>query len=404
MTMKRFLLFILGSSAMFSYGQKINENRVTFNYIQLPTNPISENYNTFKVLVERKYEQANQDSLVAYQTRLDQATVQYDAQVLAWKEQNKVIERTYLQSMSTWQKNANAGTVAAQPVSPIYPPQPVMANIESPKLHSDVLDDQVSNAISIAGYDRGEGGAIVTIGILPVSAIRINMVPKGEGAAKKYYYTATYQMPVEIKVEDPTSGVVLQTIILNSMQSKNLNTYASQYDFDLWWIDNKESFWKDLETGARTSAYTQANDMINNKCGFPVRSWTAEVYDIKNHKDHDYFDLTNAYTIASQGYQMISQSRDRKAAAGKLNEAITIWKQALTESNVNDNKSRINDKATAMLQTNIALAYIWLSEFDLAEQYLNLAINSGVGKFKRIAEDLKRGLTERRLRWNTNFN
>ncbi|MEZ4922283.1 MAG: hypothetical protein R2780_03855 [Crocinitomicaceae bacterium] len=401
--MKRSVLTLFVGIGLFSFGQNVTENKVSFNFIQLPTNPIAKEYSTFTVLVERKYEQANQDSLNAYQLKLDAATNQYQAELAAWKQQKIAIQRDYLQKMAAWQKSSNAGTLTPQPVVPVYPVQPVMADVEYPKMHSDITDGEVQNAVSLAGYSRADGGAYITVGILPLSDLAVNMKTSGEGASLKYNYSANYKLPLELKVETPSQGVILQTIILNNVSSYNMNSYASQYEFDLWWLDNKDQFWLDLEKYARSNAFKVLNETVNDKCGFPVKSSTIEVFTIKKHKKHTYDDLTNAYTIASQGYQMIAQSKDRSKAKGKLNEAITIWKKALTESNVNDNDARINDKGTAMLQCNIAMAYIWLSEFDNAEMFINQALNSTVGKFKRVAEDYRGYLNERKIRWNTNF-
>lgn len=402
--MKRYLFFIMAVFTTVSFGQNVDENRVTFNFVQLPTNPIADQYSTFNVIVERKYEQANEDSLVAYQSQLEQASLEYEAQMAAWREQKKVVMRDYYTKMSRWQKQVNAGaTTTPKPTDPIIPAAPVMREIPNPKLHSDITDDQVSNAISLAGYDKGEGGATVTIGIQPVSDISIKMTSKKSETSVKYTYTANYKMPVEIKVEDPSQGVILQTIVLNSMRNYTIGSYDSQYDFELWWLDNKDMFWSDLEKKARDGGLAEANTYVNNKCGFPVRSRSIYVYTVKRFKDHQYNDLTNAYTAAMQGYQMVGQDRDRSAAEGKINEAITIWKTMLKESNPNDRKARVNDKVTALLYANLAEAYIWLSDFNNAEMYMNLALNSGVGKFKRAVSGLGGYINERQLRWNTNF-
>jgi hypothetical protein len=402
--MKKPILLLLTLIAGIAFGQNITENRVSFNFIQLPTNPLSEQYSTYNVVVERKFEQANEDSLVAYQNRLEQSTLNYEAQMIAWKEKKKATMRTYYTKMAAWEKLINSGnTAAVKPANPIFTTQPIQLEVDPARLHTDVMEEQVVNAISLVGFDRGADGATITIGVLPLSNVSIKMTKKTTGTTTKYNYTATYKLPLEVKVEDPAQGIVLQTMILNSVRSYKLNTYDSQYDYELWWLDNKEVFWADIEKKARNIALGECNTYVNDKCGFPVKSRSSTVYTVKKFKEHSYNDLTNAYTAASQGYSMIGQSRDRSNAASKINEAIKIWKQMLTESNPGNKKARVNDKVTALLYTNLAEAYIWLSEFDTAEMYMNQAINSGVGKFKRAAGGLKGLITERKLRWNTNF-
>jgi tetratricopeptide (TPR) repeat protein len=86
-----------------------------------------------------------------------------------------------------------------------------------------------------------------------------------------------------------------------------------------------------------------------------------------------------------------------------LTEAINVWKKALTESNPGDNKARINDKVTALIFYNIAEAYMWMSNFDEAEQYINKAINAGEMKYKTEAKRLQGVLADQKLRWNANY-
>ena len=62
--MKKSILFILAAMSTIAFGQNVTENKVTFNYIQLPTNPLSDDYTSFNVLVERKYEQTMQYVLI----------------------------------------------------------------------------------------------------------------------------------------------------------------------------------------------------------------------------------------------------------------------------------------------------------------------------------------------------
>src|SRR5690606_3198464 len=104
---------------------------------------------------------------------------------------------------------------------------------------------------------------------------------------------------------------------LNGVQSYAIGTYDSEYDYQLWWLDNRDAFWIDLEKKARNAAFMEANTFVNDKCGFPVKSRSVYVFTVKKHKEFEYNDLTNAYTAAMQGYQMIAQSKDRSQAEGK---------------------------------------------------------------------------------------
>ncbi|MEO9533633.1 MAG: hypothetical protein ABJG68_01435 [Crocinitomicaceae bacterium] len=400
--MKRVLLLCVAAISTLSFAQNVTENKLSFSYTQLPMVPIAKEYTNYNIVVERNYEQANEDSLMSYQVRLEAATIAYDTEMLAWKEQRKVIYRDYYTKMAAWQKAVNAGTPTQRPVDPILPAQPVMAEVKSPVLNSDIEDATVSSKINIQGYDQGEGGATVTVGINPLSNVNVVMKKSGSAATTKYAYSVNYKLPVNVKVESPSQGVIWQTILLNTVQSYTINTYASEYEYQMWWLDNEETFWPQFEKNVRTKALAEVNKQLNSQHGFPVKSRAIEIYTVKKFKDHQYNDLTNAYTAASQGYMQVAGSLDHSTAASKLNEAITIWKQMLTESNVGDKKSRINDKVTALLYCNLAEAYCWLNDYNAARTYVNLAKNSGVGKFKRAAGGIESIININEKRYKAN--
>lgn len=402
--MKRIVsLFVMGITLSL-YGQNVTENKVSFKYIQLPTNVIDKKFTTYNMVVTRPYELANEDSLAKYQAELESASIQYEAELIAWQQNVDNLKRTWLTQMADWEKKTNAGAAqSSPPVEPAYLPQPAMRQVEMPRLHSDITDIEVDNKINIAGYTKGNGGATLTIDLMPMANIKITEAKKGGGSTTKYEYTCNYTMPVGVKVEAPGQAAVLQTIVSNTSGAYKLKSFASRYEYQLWMLDNKEQFWIDLEKYARNKALTQVNTVLNDKCGFPVKTRGTEVYTVKKFKEHNYNDITTAYTVATQGYKRIAETKDRKAGAAKLNEAIGMWKKTLEESNTADKKSRVNDKVTALLYCNIAEAYIWLSDFDQAEIYINLAKNGGVMKFKNRANALQSLIKERRLRWNSYF-
>lgn len=402
--MKKGLLFVLSGVFVAANAQNLTDNKVSFSYVQLPTNPIATQYTQYEIQLVKSFEQSNQDSLTAYQMKLDNANMQYESAMNVWKEQKKNLDRGYLTQMAQWEKAVNGGsTTATQPATPVYPAQPIKTDVPMPLMHEDLPYDQVNNMIAIDGYSKGSGGAKVTLDFKGIGNIKIVETKSGTGTSTKYTFRAEYTLPVEVKVESPSQGVILNTILMNEIKSYPLKDYASKYEFQLWYLDNTTQFWSEMQKHARNVAMTEITNFLNNACGFPTRTWNTEVYTVKSFKDHSYDDLTTAYTTAKQGYDLIYQTRDRKNAHAKLNEAIGIWKKALTESNLSDNKARINDKITAMLFCNIAEAYMWMSNFDEAEQFINKAINSGEMKFKNRAKDLQASLNDMRVRWNANY-
>ncbi|MBK9190497.1 MAG: tetratricopeptide repeat protein [Crocinitomicaceae bacterium] len=401
--MKKALLFVLGGMSMIASAQNMTENKVSFTYIQLPTNPIASQYTQFEIVVVKSFEQSNQDSLTSYQMKLDNANIQYESAMNVWKEQKKNLDRNYLTQLANWEKATNAGTVSTMPVAPTYPLQPVKQDVIQPNMHEDLPADQVNNMISMDGYSKGSGGAKVTLNFKGIGGIKVVETKSGSGTTTKYSYRVEYTMPVEIKVESPSQGVILNTIVLSEVRSYPLKDYASKYEYQLWYLDNQTQLWSELQKHARSVAMQEITTFLNNACGFPTRTWSTEIHSVKSHKDFNYDDLTTAYTTAKQGYDLIYQTRDRKNAHAKLTEAIAMWNKALTESNPNDNKARINDKVTAALYYNIAEAYFWMSNYDQSEQYINKALNAGVMKYKDDARRLQGAIQDAKIRWKANF-
>ena len=113
--------------------------------------------------------------------------------------------------------------------------------------------------------------------------------------------------------------------------------------------------------------------------------------------------MTNAYSATVQALNLIKNDRDCSGAQEKLEAAVALWNEIMLESNTYDNKARINDKITAMIQCNIAEIQLWQTKFSEANTLLNLVINAGVMKAKSHAKKMKPFYENREKRWNVNF-
>ncbi len=408
--MKRLLLAtaLLFSGAV-SFGQNINDHKISFNYIQLPLLKIDTQFDQYNVTVEHAYLQANEDSTTMFQARQAVALQFFqDASARYYREIDS-LDRLHLQNMAAWEKSVNSGTTnpdgstPAQPVAPVYPQPPVMENVEAPILHSNFEENQAEQRINLSGYEKGEGEVEITITIHPIRSIRILSEKKGTGATTKYEYKARYVLPIGLRVANPSQGIMMETMLFEGEMTYNMPTQKSKYDHQLYMMDNKETFYRQLETHARQNALSRANDHLNNQFGFVERSRTAEIYSVKSFKGFDYSDVTNAFTQTTLALQQVSSDRDRSSAMAQINTAINTTETILAESNLNDKKSRINSKVTAMLQCNLAELYLWKADFNKADGLANLAMNSGEGKAKRHIKDEMGFYKDQRNRWDVHY-
>lgn len=393
----------------FSFGQNINDHKINFNYIQLPLLKIDSQFNQFNVKVEHAYRQANEDSTMLFEARRNLAMETFQIAVARYFNDCDSLDRMHLQKMAAWEKRLNNGTknpdgtTPTQPIAQPYPQAPLLEQIEAPMRHSEFEESAGINRINLAGYDRGEGEVEITITIHPIRAYRIETTKKGTGAETKYEYKARYVMPIGLRVATPSQGIMMETLLFENEMTYNLTTRTSKYDHQLYMMDNKEVFFRQLEAHARQNVLARANDHVNNHFGFVERTRMAEIYSVKSFKGFDYSDVTNAFTQTTLALQKVGADRNRSGAMAQINIAIDATEAVLEESNLSDNKSRINDKVTAMLQCNLAELYMWKADFDESDGLSNLAENSGEGKAKRHIRGEMNFYKDQRNRWDVHY-
>lgn len=388
--MKKVLLSIAILISGVTFGQNVQDQKVSFNYIQLPSNPIKTGVSNYNLVTDLSaYAQSNEDSMAAYQNRL----IIFEAEFAVWLEDKKRVDKLYLMELASWERAVNATVSPAvapvMPLKPSYLDQPIKEEILLPLLTEDVSENQVNSSINLDGYTKGEGGAIITLTIMGFQNAGITVKKKGTGPATKYTYTSFCKMPVKVTVEVPGEGVILSEILNDNLQSSVIKTYDNQYEHKVWLIDNYDTFWANMQKTRLANSLTAVNALINDKCGYPKRGRSTEIYTVKKYKGHDYSDLINAYANVKSGYDLLFKDVDRKSAILKIEKGIGIWEEALEENNPYDNKSRVNKKVTALLYANLAEAYLWINDFDSSETYIQKAQASGVSKYKKFGKKLQ---------------
>ena len=134
-------------------AQNINDNNVSFSYIQLPLIKIDEAYQTYDVQVIHSYKSANEDSLLLFNARKNAALQQFERDRIRYQQKRDSLERLYLRQLSSWEINVNAGQLTAagqplpQPNPPIFPEPPMYPVVKQPRLHTDFSDDIIRQMI-----------------------------------------------------------------------------------------------------------------------------------------------------------------------------------------------------------------------------------------------------------------
>jgi hypothetical protein len=325
------LLCLLFCSHMFA--QNIDDNFVTFNYTQLPLINIEENYRSYGFEVMTDVEDANSDSTQMYQMRLDMAVASYQKEMEIWLSKMSLLQQ---------QENTSGLSQAAN-----YPDKPSLELVLKP-VNNTSSPSASAEGISISGFNKGADGLLIKYTLQPLNNVRFQYSRKGSGATTKYAYTCKYMLQVNITVEHPDKGVIYDET-MGTQQTKSLGKFKSTYDFQKWFMNNRDGFYADIEGLGRKAAIQSSASVLENTFGYVNKSRKAEIYSVKKYKDYDYTDVVMAYDKTSEGLLLVGNSVDRSDAQETLDEAREMWHLILEESNLQNKKERINAKISAMI-------------------------------------------------------
>ncbi|TNF48536.1 MAG: hypothetical protein EP305_05210, partial [Bacteroidetes bacterium] len=227
--MKQKILFTL--SLLFTstlvFSQNVEDNKISFKYIRLPYQRIDAAFKTYEVRFEHSYKTANEDSLKMFEVRKELAQKQYADQYKLWSDQKFLIDKNYLTQLAQYEKTVNAGGTATAPNPPLYPTAPQFIPVQAPQMHTEITDDAVYGAnVKLDGFEKGLGGSMLTIDIMPIRSYKIVETKKGTGASTKYEYYCQYVMPVGVKMETPTQGALMNKTILEGVRTYQMKSFS----------------------------------------------------------------------------------------------------------------------------------------------------------------------------------
>lgn len=387
----------------FINAQNVDDNKVNFSYIQLPAKKIDPSWKTYKVIYNHIYKDANSDSLKLLEERKQQDLFRFNAEYAVWKQKKDVIDKDYYAKMAAYEKTINSGGTATLPTTPVYPVAPAYNPNMTIQQHSELKDAELENRIKLQGYDLGEGGLVVFIDLYPLRGNRIYERKTGSGASTRYEYMYQYTLPMGLTVTSSDGSVLHKEILFDQERNDMINKYASRYEYLAWRIDHEATFFREMESKARNYAFGEVDRILNDQFGFVKMNRETEVYSIKKYKNYEYSDVTEAYTLTTQALSLVAKDRNRSSSTAKIDQAISKWRSILEESNLYDEKARVNDKITAMIHCNLSELYIWKGDFASADLELNLALNSGVFKFKNESERRRDFYIDQKSRWETQY-
>lgn len=383
-------LFLLPT---FASAQNIQDQRVTIKYKQLPAVNINDGSLMYSVAIETPFLQKNQDSMAYYELTKQNYLKEVEASLETWRMQNSGGDRNYWAQMANYENQVNAGVAGLTMPQPSAG-QPFVFTKPYPKkpfLLKELTASSIQAGIKIEGFKQSQDAPVkITLTWNGFERGKVIENKTGTGPTTKYKFDIQYRHRVNIKIEVPGKGIVVNEAIAATDEFRRYTTseYKTKGDFKLWWLDNEATFWDQRQSEIVMQHVETINAYLNEKVGYPNKQRTIEVFTVKS-KDFDYGDYLSAFTAAQDGYLKVEYG-DSKAAdvKQKLQQAIDTWNKALLESDINNRKARIDAHVTAATYINLANAYCWMGDYVNAELSCNKALGVDIGKYNRDARPL----------------
>jgi hypothetical protein len=388
--MKHLFIALLFFTSM-GIAQNIDDNFITFPYVQLPFIPIEKAQRFVHFEVATDVASANQDSLSMQKVKQANAAAIYKQNLSAWYTQMSLLQQ---------QENSSGLSQAAN-----YPAKPSLELIPEPILNTVDVGALLSTAegLNISGFEKGNNGLLVSFKIMPPRDVKVYFKRSGSAAATRYSYSCSYYLPAMVTVSKTDGSVVLEKMIGNSKRTKSLGKYKSTYAFLNWFMKNRTTVYKEIENEGRSASIQSAKGLLENQFGFVNKTRRAEIYSVKKYKDYDYTDVALAYNKTTEGLLKLDNNADRANAYETLREARKMWVSILEESNLQNKKERINPKISAIIWCNIAEISVWMGDFNQVDVQVQNIKNSGVFKAKNHIAGETVFYNDQKTRWKANF-
>ena len=404
---KSLILSIALLTSMLGFGQNLQETPASYEYIQLPLQPLDATVKTFSSEVKTQYlsssdqirNQARQDytndslnhpNIVAEaKVRHEEALVKYEEELALAKEAYEMEKETY-ENLSALEKIA----LDAKPPKPRFPSKPVYRDPSLPVYREPNLRDVIiydpkvlaSSHLTLYGYDRVEADGDIKISVdlhdfewfEPTTIMKeqsyYNKTTQQTEKRQVRYYQIKYRHPATVTITK--NGSILYNGVLEAS-----NEFTELEVKDMPSRTN-------LEKASVISTLDKVGSFINSEYGFARITKSTKVGYVKNKKG-EYDDLEEAKDFAVSGYQASVDDND-EAAKSDVEQAVKVWEKALNESDLEDRKARIDEKVTTMIHFNLLVAYMYLNNFDACQKTFDALDKLKLSYTeKQVVEDLK---------------
>ncbi|HEX6334772.1 MAG TPA: hypothetical protein VFZ78_11135 [Flavisolibacter sp.] len=394
-------------------AQKIRSDNVEYQFIRLPLAPADKTIRSYSAFIHAAYEEKNRTLMAEYDEKVREAEETYKREMNEYPAQVKAAEAKYEKEMEAYSKKSTGDKIIernilgenTKPVKQV-PSKPYLQTVSKPILQTS-YDYPVLAAthLKLHGFESTPAGALKVLVTLygydythpRVLSEQKDMVSVGKTTSTykaTYYHTEfSYRHPMSVKVVAPDGKELL------NMTPQELNVYRMYKTpaTDKMPQVNAEALVRSTEEKLLQENLQFINNLVNDRLGWAPVKRTAQLYYVKE-KGDDYADLMLALNEASSGLRMLAT--DSAAARARLEKAVSLWNQALKESNPGDKKARIDESVTTAICFNLLEAYFALRDDAAAAMVLEkmngLRLSSGERRDKAEWELLYTDLKKRK--------
>jgi tetratricopeptide (TPR) repeat protein len=376
-------------------AQDINFEKVSFNYVRLPMQPLPKEAKTFSGKVELTYK----DEAAATKSAREQEVADLKAKAAADQDEYK--------KKSLGAKAFNKLVLdEGKPKGAVIGKDPYIAKIHD----TNVL---ANSYIQIPGYTRQNADADVQVTVMLNGFSMVDIAEKtketkvkiggAETSITKFYYEISYKHPITLRVQDKAGNIIQESPIesLNEASTSLTSEHKSKEALDKYWSENQNTILRALDEKIISANMNVVKDELASRYGFSQVPRATTVINIKD-KKVSYDDYNQAFEKATTAYSKLASNEKKAEAAAELEKAVELWNNALKESDVKNKKARVDAKVTAATHLNCAEAYMWLNNFEEAEKHLNKIKMLDISKYETLAKDLNTVIVEQKSRFNNN--
>lgn len=262
-----------------------------------------------------------------------------------------------------------------------YEIEPVLVAVSADD-NREQLTARLHNAFKLYGYEKvvENGDIVFSLNLSPshLKAVNAEKIDKKEKKDDKeinvpyYFYNVEIRFPLAFTITDKvTNAILFNGYVNNSNDFVYVKTpeFRTPAERNKWWTANKNTFIKNWKKDELNRNLAWVKERVENLYAFTPTVVFQAVYSASKRKV-DYSDLDQAQQLALAAYKSVTPENSfNEDFKTQINEAIGLWKKILTEYDESTKKARINKKVASNIHKNLANAYLWLGEIDLAKEH-----------------------------------